>query len=73
MNLQEVGCGGVDWIELAQDRERGQAENCTLLVYYTTSSGSFLLTFQDNLLVPSSGFKILKQSIIGKMGGEKSQ
>jgi hypothetical protein len=22
MNLQEVGCGGVDWIDLVQDRER---------------------------------------------------
>jgi hypothetical protein len=22
MNFQEAGCGGVDWIELAQDRER---------------------------------------------------
>jgi len=22
MNLQKVGCGGMDWIELAQDRER---------------------------------------------------
>ena len=25
MNIQEVGCGGVDQIELAQDRDRWQA------------------------------------------------
>jgi hypothetical protein len=22
MNLHEVGCGGMDWIDVAQDRER---------------------------------------------------
>ena len=25
MDLQEVGCGGMDWIKLAQDSERWQA------------------------------------------------
>jgi hypothetical protein len=24
-NLQEVGCGGMDWIELGHDRDRWQA------------------------------------------------
>ena len=30
-------------------------EICALLCYYTVSSGNFLLTLWDNILVPSSG------------------
>jgi len=28
MDLQVVGCGGMDWIELAQDGDRWQAHDC---------------------------------------------
>jgi len=38
------------------------SENCALLGYYAASSGNFILTFWDNLPVPSSGFKNPKES-----------
>ena len=28
MDLQEVGCWGMDWIDLAQNRDRCQAGSC---------------------------------------------
>jgi hypothetical protein len=47
----------------AQGRGTYEAKNCALLGHYAASSGNFLLTFQNNLSVPSSGFKNPKESI----------
>jgi len=48
-------------------------ENCALLGYYTASSGNFLPTFQDNLLVPEESSsqllhgRSLKSGIVASM------
>ena len=41
---------------------RKAAQNHTLLGYYAASSGNFLPTFWDKLLIPSLGFKNPKEA-----------
>jgi hypothetical protein len=42
MDLKEVGCGGMDWIDLAEDRDRWRALVTSLLVPH--NAGNFLIS-----------------------------
>jgi hypothetical protein len=42
MNLQEVGCGGMDWIKLAQDGQRAATCECGNELSGSMKCGEFL-------------------------------
>ena len=46
---------------IINDLEKRREENCAVQGYYAASSGNSLLTFRDNLSVPSSSVKNSKK------------
>jgi len=43
MHLLEVGCGGMDWIDVAQDRDRRRAlENVVMNIQVPYNAANFL-------------------------------
>ena len=42
MDLQKVGCGIMDWIELAQDRDRRALVNAVMNLPVLCNAGNFL-------------------------------
>jgi hypothetical protein len=52
MDLREVGCGGMDWIDLVQDKDRwGAVVNVVMNLRVSLNAGNFLKLAEDLLAV----------------------